>query len=374
MTSMFKRKIKVPVPKVHVSSTTRHFSVRQLLVFALIFAALGGYLIWHSFAVTPIVGSVQAEAMTLPTGADIVSDSSASGGQAVRFSQDGTATSALSLSSQATSLAVTLKGMKCRGDVPHYTLSISTTGATPSNIFTVNGSAGSSGWSNVTTNKTIDAGNYNLSFTVSNSLSANNCNRDLYLDVVTFYGPAPATTALSFSGSPTTVSAGGSALLNWSATNATSCTASGAWSGDKPTSGSNVSTGALNATSTYKLTCAGADGTSTSQSVTISVALSTTSKSIYWGAIMDGDQTYAFYYGPMNRGVIRVIPGTGLSKTPARKFQSATIVNQTHGRKPRFITVRPTSAQTVVRSSLWTWLPAQFPSVILRPANTTPRS
>jgi hypothetical protein len=294
---MFKRKIKVPVPKVHVSSTTRHFSVRQLLVFALIFAALGGYLIWHSFAVTPIVGSVQAEAMTLPTGADIVSDSSASGGQAVRFSQDGTATSALSLSSQATSLAVTLKGMKCRGDVPHYTLSISTTGATPSNIFTVNGSAGSSGWSNVTTNKTIDAGNYNLSFTVSNSLSANNCNRDLYLDVVTFYGPAPATTALSFSGSPTTVSAGGSALLNWSATNATSCTASGAWSGDKPTSGSNVSTGALNATSTYKLTCAGADGTSTSQSVTISVALSTTSKSIYWGAIMDGDQTYAFYYG-----------------------------------------------------------------------------
>ncbi|WKZ26846.1 MAG: PKD domain-containing protein [Candidatus Paceibacterota bacterium] len=59
---------------------------------------------------------------------------------------------------------------------------------------------------------------------------------------------------------------GASATLSWSASNASSCTASGAWSGSKPTSGSE-STGALTSTRTYTLTCNGV-----ADSVTVTVA------------------------------------------------------------------------------------------------------
>jgi hypothetical protein len=47
--------------------------------------------------------------------------------------------------------------------------------------------------------------------------------------------------------------------LTWSSTNATSCSASGAWSGSKPLSGT-ASTGTILSTKTYILTCAGPGG------------------------------------------------------------------------------------------------------------------
>lgn len=84
---------------------------------------------------------------------------------------------------------------------------------------------------------------------------------------VSVSSPAPA---VSLSASPTSVSYGGSATLSWSSSNASSCTASGAWSGNEPTNGS-VSTGALSATTTYSLSCSGPGG-SASQSVTVSVS------------------------------------------------------------------------------------------------------
>jgi len=57
--------------------------------------------------------------------------------------------------------------------------------------------------------------------------------------------PPPLPTA-SLSASPTTVSSGGEAVLTWSSTNATSCTASGGWTGAQAASGTQ-STGALTA-------------------------------------------------------------------------------------------------------------------------------
>lgn len=75
--------------------------------------------------------------------------------------------------------------------------------------------------------------------------------------------------AITFTGSPTNVAANGSATLNWSAANATSCSASGAWSGTKAISGSQ-STGALTATRTYNLSCTGTGGNA-SKSVTVFV-------------------------------------------------------------------------------------------------------
>jgi hypothetical protein len=58
--------------------------------------------------------------------------------------------------------------------------------------------------------------------------------------------------------------------LSWTSTNATSCTASGDWSGSKPTSGSG-STGNLTLSKTYTLTCNGPGG-SASDRVTVNVA------------------------------------------------------------------------------------------------------
>jgi hypothetical protein len=60
---------------------------------------------------------------------------------------------------------------------------------------------------------------------------------------------------------------GSSITLSFSSTNATSCTASGGWTGSEPTSAS-TATETLSATTTYTLTCTGAGGTAT-QSVTV---------------------------------------------------------------------------------------------------------
>jgi hypothetical protein len=78
--------------------------------------------------------------------------------------------------------------------------------------------------------------------------------------------PAPS---LTFTAYPTSVASGNASTLTWNATNATACTASGAWSGTRNTSGTQ-STGALTTTSTYSLTCTGAGGSAT-QSVTIAI-------------------------------------------------------------------------------------------------------
>jgi PKD repeat protein len=84
---------------------------------------------------------------------------------------------------------------------------------------------------------------------------------------VTANVPPPVPT-VTISANPTTINAGSSSLLTWSSTNATSCTASDAWSGPFATSGSQ--TVSPTTTSTYTLTCNGAGGAS-SQSATVTV-------------------------------------------------------------------------------------------------------
>lgn len=79
--------------------------------------------------------------------------------------------------------------------------------------------------------------------------------------------PSPAVTLQA---SPSSVNPGSAATLTWSATYAAGCTASGAWSGSRPTSGTE-STGSLGATSSYTLSCQGDGGTS-SQTVTVTVS------------------------------------------------------------------------------------------------------
>jgi hypothetical protein len=69
----------------------------------------------------------------------------------------------------------------------------------------------------------------------------------------------PPPPGVSISVSPSTITKGDSATLSWVSSNATSCTASGAWSGSKPVTGTG-STGTLNATSTFTIKCTGDSG------------------------------------------------------------------------------------------------------------------
>ena len=74
-------------------------------------------------------------------------------------------------------------------------------------------------------------------------------------------GSAPAPT-LTLTATPPSIAYHGSSNLTWSSTNTKSCTASGEWSGTKPTSGT-FTTLALTTTANYTLTCTGIGGTAT---------------------------------------------------------------------------------------------------------------
>ena len=73
---------------------------------------------------------------------------------------------------------------------------------------------------------------------------------------------ADETPTVSILASPGSVTSGQSSTLTWSSTDATSCEASGDWSGAKALSGSE-STGSLTTGKTYTIACSGAGGTAT---------------------------------------------------------------------------------------------------------------
>lgn len=78
--------------------------------------------------------------------------------------------------------------------------------------------------------------------------------------------PPPVVT---FSASPASVTSGQSVALQWSATNATSCTAAGGWTGTKTVSGTQQS-GALTTNTTFEIECTGPGGRDDT-SVTVTV-------------------------------------------------------------------------------------------------------
>lgn len=85
---------------------------------------------------------------------------------------------------------------------------------------------------------------------------------------VTAKPPAPTTT---FSAAPTTLTIGSASRLTWTSTNATGCTASGAWTGALAPSGSASVVPATTGSVKYSLACTGPGGTSSLRSVTITV-------------------------------------------------------------------------------------------------------
>ena len=128
-------------------------------------------------------------------------------------------------------------------------------------------------WSNVA------AGAYTLSAKAYDNTGVSSSSPAIIVTVITpapnaneSLAPAPS---ISVSAMPAIVFLGASSTLNWSSTNATSCIASGAWSGSKLGSGSEIISN-ITAPGTYTLACSGAGGTG-SQSAIIAVVAATPS-------------------------------------------------------------------------------------------------
>jgi hypothetical protein len=89
-----------------------------------------------------------------------------------------------------------------------------------------------------------------------------------------YSGTPPAVPTLTLGSS--SVAVGSSTTLAWSSVSATSCTASGAWSGTLATSGSETITPAAVGPQTYTLTCSNLGGPSASANVTLTATPETT--------------------------------------------------------------------------------------------------
>ena len=108
---------------------------------------------------------------------------------------------------------------------------------------------------------------------------------------------------VELSADPEYVESGGSSTLSWEASDATSCTASGGWSGSQPTSGV-FTVGPINANTTYQLSCSGPSGTAMGM-VTVQVV----DKVLRWQAPtqnVDGTPLtdlagYVIYWGTSSR-------------------------------------------------------------------------
>jgi hypothetical protein len=100
--------------------------------------------------------------------------------------------------------------------------------------------------------------------------------------------PAPTVTITA---SPSSVTSGRSSALTWSSTNATACSAAGAWSGTKAVSGSQ-GTAALSADASYQLTCTGAGGSAThTATVSVTNAIPTVNLAASPGTVQTGAKT-----------------------------------------------------------------------------------
>ena len=92
-----------------------------------------------------------------------------------------------------------------------------------------------------------------------------------YIDNIGFV-PAVVPPTITMTANPTAITSGSGSTLTWLSTNATTCAASGGWSGTEPTSGS--TSVSPSSTTSYTLSCTGAGGTAqATAAVTVSTGV-----------------------------------------------------------------------------------------------------
>ncbi len=98
----------------------------------------------------------------------------------------------------------------------------------------------------------------------------------------------PPVPTVSLSADPASINTGDTSTLTWTSTNASSCTASGAWNGSVGTAGSE-STGTLTTTSAFALSCTGTGGIAM-DSVTVNVSSGPQPPATFTKVTIDEDQ------------------------------------------------------------------------------------
>jgi hypothetical protein len=232
------------------------------------FAGAGGCFAHSSFAATTALATLQAEQMTLPSGASVSNDNQASGRKAVSFSANGTANGSVTTptGTLATSMTIVAKATKCSNAWPN--MSATFDGASIATSVTVS----QTGWTSYKYSLPAQddaAGSHDITLSAANTAKGS-CNRALYVDDFVINGTSIPAPTVSLSASPTSVVPGHSSTLTWTSTNASACTASGAWNGVQLASGS-ASTGPLSSNSVFSLQCTGPGGTSKATTVAINV-------------------------------------------------------------------------------------------------------
>lgn len=115
------------------------------------------------------------------------------------------------------------------------------------------------------------------------SLSCSNDGGMGYVNNVKLVVSKPDAPTVNLTASPISINTGQSSTLSWTTSNASSCYASGDWSGSRGYSGGSQSTGTLNTVKTYSytLTCSNSGGsTSATTSVAVSSGSSTTKPAV----------------------------------------------------------------------------------------------
>ncbi len=126
---------------------------------------------------------------------------------------------------------------------------------------------------------------------------------------------------LTMTATPTTIQSGGSAILTWSSTEASTCTGSGAWTGSLPNRGS-YSIGSIGKTSAFTISCngpAGAVTKSVTVNVTASNSASTLTATVTWvppttntdGSPVTPLAHYTVYYGASPEQLSHSVTVTG---------------------------------------------------------------
>ncbi|HUD07811.1 MAG TPA: spherulation-specific family 4 protein [Candidatus Saccharimonadales bacterium] len=280
-----------------------HFAWWKVGLVCLVLAGLAAYPILTNLLRSSVVATVQAEQMILPSGAAIINSSAASDSRAVKLSQNGASlTGSVNLPASATSMTISARGDSCQQGWPTLSASVDGAPVIASDLIS------SSNWRGYSVKVSLKSTAHNLKIT---DTSAQAC-RSLYVDDIVFYGPTAAAPepAVSFSATPAAVTTGSASNLTWNSTNASSCKASSAWTGNQPLSGS-FSTGALNTTEMYSLTCSGVGGKATAiATVTVTPAATASGNPTCQSVIIPA------YFAPSANGdpwfnAIGDIPGVG---------------------------------------------------------------
>ena len=150
--------------------------------------------------------------------------------------------------------------------------------------------------------------------------TAGNANTTDYSISFAFVLAAPT---VSLTAMPATIFPGQSSTLAWTSTNATSCTATGAWTGSQPLSGEVTVLTA--STATYTLTCTGAGGSAT-RTTTITVTGGAGQLTLAWTDNAAGTAVFKIQRKTGVSGTYAQIGTTGLGATG---YVDATVVTGT---------------------------------------------